>query len=547
MRRTVFGLVTCVAASLAVVPDTVDAATRLTVTGRLTSVGSDAAVLLIADDGTSVRATVGKSGKFTIKVPTKVANKFVVRKTGKGSTLHILQSGEYAGPVVLNKASSTKGWTRLTSKKSGTISVGTIAMKTGYAIGKTTRSVIDTSRTIRMKKSIPVGSRGLLDQMLIGPVRSFAALTRDAATLGADADRDGLPNLADADMNGDGVIDAAQVAGTDKFDGLASDVVLANRPPSLVGFQKILEEGWTEKQVNSNVNPDATEDDIRKSIAQSLSLEMGMTLGDVDFASTSVVLDCRKLSYCSPGSVSRVLGFPGEAIDGKSLVELQNSDGLITLPQRQGESTYLLRFFPGMASAAEGNLVGDTFELRVVRGGQVVASEAKVVTSSVVVTPAITSVGGTSLLGRGHPNGLFSQITDAKAMPVTFYRPQAFANGSTSELVDRGGLEYNISVWPFDGSNTGYPCPSSALSGLSSSLTKSVVTDPNVVQTILDTDVVPSANGTLLGFTVDVPACVAHSKSPRHSVGSGQRWVVELEASDSDNNRARARTQFIVP
>lgn len=545
MRRTVLGLVTCVAATLAVVPDGADAATRLTVTGRLTKAGADAAVLLIADDGTSVRATVGKSGKFSVKVPTKVARKFVVRRTGKGATLHVLRSGEYAGPVVLNKASTSKGWTRLTSKKSGTISVGTIAMKTGYAIGKTKRSVIDTSRTIRMKKSVPVGSRGLLDQMLIGPVRSFAALTRDASTLGADADRDGLPNLADGDMNGDGVIDAAQTTSAAEFAGLDGGDVLANRPQSGVAFSKILEQD-SGTPVNSNMNPAVTEEQIRAYLASALSIEIGTSPGD--FAGTTVHIDCRKLSYCSAGSLSMIRGAPGEAIDGKSLFEVQDSTGLITMPQRAGENTYLLRFYPGIASAAEGNLAGDTFEIITKVGGFVTSSEARVVTSSVATPMAVTSVGGVAMSRASvSPRDVFVPVSSASSIPVSFYRPQVFAKGSTSVLEDRGGLTYKVSIWPNDRSNTGYQCPVSSLTGLSSTLRPSTADVPAPDQGLFDSDQAPAANGTELAFTLDASACMAAQKSPGHSIGSGQQWRIEIEGVDSDGNKVRVGTGFVAP
>jgi hypothetical protein len=524
----------------------VDAAsTRLTVSGRLAKAGADAAVLLIADDGTSVRAAVASSGKFTLRVPTKIARKFVTRRTGTGPTLHVLKSGEYAGPVVLNAASSTKGWTRLTAKRSGTLSVGTLTMKSKYAIGKAKRTVIDTSRTVRMKKKVPVGARGLLDQMLVGPVRSFASLTKNAATLGADADRDGLPNLADADMNGDGTPDAGQVTAGDQFEGLAGGDVLTNRPRSSIWFSKILEQD-AGTPVNSNMNPLVTEEQVRAYLASALSIEIGTS--PQDFAGTSIQIDCRKLSYCSAGSASLIRGAPGEAIDGKSLFEVQDETGLITMPKRAGENTYLLRFYPGVASAAEGNLAGDTFEIITKTNGVVTASEARVVTSSVAAPMAITSVGGTQMSRSNiDPRDTFVPVAAASAIALSFYRPQSFVDGSTSLLNDRGGLTYKVSIWPMDQSNTGYGCPVSSLSALSSTLRASAPSVPQGDQGLFDSDQTPSANGTELGFTLDAAACLAAQPSARHSLISGDRWRIEIEGVDSDENKVRVSTGFVAP
>ncbi|MGA0862501.1 MAG: hypothetical protein ACO3RB_01275 [Ilumatobacteraceae bacterium] len=521
------------------------ASTRLTVSGRITKAGADAAVLLIADDGTSVRAAIGSSGKFTVKVPTRIASRFVTRKTGKGPSLHILKNGEYAGPVVLNVASTSKGWTRLTAKRSGTLSVGTLTMKSGYAIGKAKRTVIDTSRTIRLKKKIPVGARGLLDQMLMGPVRSFAALSRNAATLGADADRDGLPNLADPDMNGDGVLDAAQVAEGGKFEGLAGSDVLSNRPRSSIAFSKILEQE-SGIPVNSNMNPLVTEEQIGAYLAAAMTIEIGTS--PADLAGTTVKIDCRRLSYCSPGSTAIIRGAPGESIDGKSLLSVQDSTGLITIPQRAGENTYLLRFYPGSASAAEGNLAGDTFEIVTIVNGFVSASEARVVTSSVATPMAVTSIGGVELpRDRIDGNGTFSSVADASKIAVSFYRPQAFAEGSTATLVDRGGLTYKVSIWPMDNSNTGYNCPVSSLSALSETMRQSSAGTPEPDQGLFDSDQAPAVNGTQLGFTLDSSACLAAQTSARHSLSTGQKWRIEIEGVDSDGNKVRVGTGFLVP
>lgn len=546
--RRRLGLVAVVLGSLAL-PTVADAAAKkFTVTGRLTGSDPTFAVLLVANDGSSVRVDPDASGRFTVKVPSKIAKSFVVQRTGKGATLHILKSGEYAGPVVLGKATKTKGYTRLTSKKSGTVSVGTIAMKTGYAIGKASKTVVDTSSTVRMKNDAPVGSQGVLDQMVMGPVTSFGTLTDDAAAIGADADRDGLPNFADGDVNGDGILDAAQPSTATEFQGLQSRQALVNRPRSNISFNKILQEDEVGLQINSNLNPAVTEDQIRQYLERNLSIETLLpfdSFSTAEFEATKVLVDCRKLSYCTketPGFIDRGL----TDADGKTMAEIQDANGIITMPKRRGENTYLLRFYPRAASAAAGNLTGDTFELIRTYNGQVVSSEAKVVTSSVAAPMAFASVDGKLFDASSRPKFRTNVISNASAIPVTFHRPQAFAEGSSSRLVDRGGLKYFVSLWPLDQSNTGYPCPMSSLSSLSPTLLKTTATG-EYDQSMFDSDQSPAANGTQLGFTLDAKGCMAAQRNSKHTMASGQRWTLEFEAQDADSNKVRIGLEFLVP
>lgn len=546
--RRKLGLVAVVLGSLAL-PTVADAAAKkFTVTGRLTGSDPSIAVLLVANDGTSVRVNPDSSGKFTAKVPSKIASSFVVQRSGKGATLHVLKNGEYSGPVVLGKVTKSKGYTRLTTKKSGTVSVGTIAMKTGYAIGKASKTVIDTGATVRLKNDAPVGSQGLLDQMVMGPVQSFTALTNDAAAIGADADRDGLPNFADGDVNGDGILDATQPSSVTEFQGLQSNQAFGNRPRSNISFNKILQEDEQNLQINSNLNPLVTEDQIRQYLERNLSIETLLpfdSFSAVEFEATKVLVDCRKLSYCTketPGFIDRGL----TDADGKTMAEIQDANGLITMPKRRGENTYLLRFYPRAASAAAGNLTGDTFELIRTFNGEVVSSEAKVVTSSVAAPMAFASADANVFNAASSPKYRTHSISNVSAIPFTFYRPQTFAEGSSSQLVDRGGLKYFVSLWPVDQSNTGYPCPMSSFSALSPTLLKTTATG-EYDQSLFDSEQMPTTNGTKLGFTLDAKACMAAQRNSKHTMASGQQWSLEFEAQDADSNKVRIGFSFVVP
>ena len=527
-----------------VLPAVAEAATkRLTVSGSVSgSESQNLAVLLVANDGTSTRAPVDASGKFSVKVSTKVAAKFVNGQKGKGPTLHVVNNGKYSGPVVLGK-SGTKGYTRLTSKVSGTLKVGVISLKTAYASAKAAKTVVDTSKTIRMKGSAPVSSGSVREAAVYGPVRSFDAVVTDNTVAGADSDRDGLPNFADPDLNGDGVIDAAQPASTDDFG--SSSILSMDRPQGRFGFAKIIEMPYID-QVNSNANPAVTEEQIRKYLTDGMSIEMLINPTPAELSSTFLV-DCRKLVYCSAGSSAKVRAEPNAPLDGAALSSLANGEGLLDMPKRVVGDTRLLRFYPGMASASETNLTGDVYELIVRSNGVTVFSEVKVVTSSVVVPMAWKSFNGAATEQLPRLGSQYAKaVSDPTNVPVTFYRPQTFATGSTSQLLDRGGLAYLVAVWPEDQSNTQYACPATAIKSVSAPLVKAAKETPGGYS-MFDSDQKPAANGTALGFTVDVAACVAAHPQNQHTLANTKQWWMELSAADSDNNKARIRINFSVP
>ena len=541
VRVTIAGLLLAV-----VFPNVAAAATKyLTVSGEVSGAeAQNLAVLLVANDGTSTRVPVNSTGKFTAKIPAAVAGSFVVSGAGKGPTLHLLSSGKYAGPVVLGKKNSTTGYTRMATKNGGSISVGKIAMKTGYAVSTAKSKVIDTKSTIRMSASKPVSSGGVREAALFGPVVSFGAVVTDNTVAGADSDRDGLPNFADPDLNGDGVIDAAQPARTNDYG--SSAILSMDRPAGRFDFSKNIETPYID-QVNSNANPSVTEEQIRKYLTDGMSVQMMINPQQSELSSTFLV-DCRKLVYCSAGSSAKVRAEPNSPLDGVALSSLANADGLLNMPKRMTEDTRMLRFYPGMASASETNLTGDVYELIVQSAGATVFSEVKVVTSSVVVPMAWKTFNGATveklpLLGSQYAK----PVSDPTGIPVTFYRPQAFAKGSTSQLVDRGGLAYQVAVWPEDRTNTQFACPASAIKSVSTPLVKVAKEAMGGFPLMFDSDQAPSANGTTLGFTVDAAACIAAHPQNQQTFANTKQWWMELSAADSDNNKARIRINFSVP
>lgn len=535
-----------IGALLVILPTTAQSAdaatTRLTVTGKVKgSEGQNLAVLLVGNDGSSVRTPVSPNGSFTATVSPRIVSSFRNGTPGKGPTLHIVQNGKYAGPVVLGKKNATTGYARLSSTKNGTVSVGTIAMKTGYSVASAKATVIDKKASIRMKTGKPVSSGSVREAAVFGPVHSFDTVVADTTVIGADSDRDGLPNFADPDLNGDGVLDAAQPDPSSQFAN-STGVLPTRRPGGRFGFQKIIENPEF-VQVNSNANPSVTQDQILSYLSRYMSIEMLVGLSSSEMSGVTVLVDCRKLSYCSPGSKSMIRGTPGDGNDGKELATLQNADGLLVMPDRAGENTKLLRFYPGAASATEAALTGDVFELLMQQSGVTTYSEVRVVTSSFVTPMAVATFNDTPVNLLAHQK--FPGTVDPTRIALTFYRPQSFAAGSTSQLVDRGGMSYVVRAWPSDGSNKHYFCSADALTSLSPTLVKG--TDTAIGGGVLfDSEQSPAANGTKLAVTVDFTKCVNKESGKSAAPAKGEPWWIEIEAQDSDWNRARISVDFTV-
>ena len=236
---------------------------------------------------------------------------------------------------------------------------------------------------------------------------------------------------------------------------------------------------------------------------------------------------------------------PGDPNDGKPLSALQDTDGLIAVPQRAGENTYLLRFFPGAASAAAGNLAGDVYELITKVDGQTTTSEAKVVTSSVATPMALISLDGKTV--STNRDAAPVAVSSLSALQLSFYRPQSFAGDGAETLLDRGGLAYFVSIWPDDKSNTGYFCKAQHMGNLSATLLKSPSSLPPVEQGVFDSELAPTANGTKLSLALDAQKCLTDQANAKHTFVSGQAWRLELEAQDSDGNKVRVDTRFQIP
>ena len=530
-------------------PTVAMAATKnLTVTGKVSgAAGQNLSVVLVANNGTGVQVSTDSSGKFTAKVPSGVAGSFVVSGSGKGPTLHILKAGKYAAPVVLGKKNSSTGYSRLSTKKGGTLSVGTIAMKTGYAVSTAKTTTIDTKSSIRMTGGKPVSSGSVREAALFGPVRSFAALTTDSAELGADADRDGLPNFADGDANGDGLLDAAQPDSTVAFQGVAADKVMDTRPTWDFAFRKIIRSNG-QAPVNSNLNTAATADQIGTYLSKALQLEIAGNIDASQVSGGAVSMTCT-VAYCQPGSVATLVSSANPAIHGKVVDTVRNADGTLALQKTSPETRFALVFKPGDAVKGTNALTGDAFGFTTSVNGVAVANEVRILTSGVISPAAFATAPGRTF-GNEVAASTSVRPTSAQmtAFPITFFRPQDFAKGSTSQLVDRGGLRYRFVAFG-EGPNGMHVCRPSAMSGLSQTLVKPV--DENSTDSmkayLFDSEQMPTANGTRLAVTLNLDACLASGPGTDARPASGTGFNLYIETYDADGNESGENIRVLVP
>ena len=531
----------------AAVPAVVSAGDSLTVSGKVAgSAGQNLTVLLVGNNGTSVRVTPSASGSFSATVPAQVATSFR-QSGGKGPTVHLLKSGKYGGPVVLGKKNSTTGYTRIAAAKGGKVSIGTIAMKTGYAVATAKSTVLDTKSSIRMKSSKPVSSGSVREAALFGPVRSFAALTDASAELGADADRDGLPNFADADANGDAILDAAQPDSTVAFQGVSGEKVMDKRPTWDFAFRKIIRSN-SQAPINSNLNTAVTGEQIGTYLSGGLQVEIAGNIEASQVAGGSVAMWCT-VAYCQPGAAATLVSSANPAIHGKPIDTVRNADGSLALQKTAPETRYALVFKPGDAVKGTNALTGDAYGFTTLVNGVLVANEVRILTSGVVSPAAFASAAGRTFGSEVQAaTSVKPTAAQMSAFPITFFRPQDLAPGSTSQLVDRGGLRYRFVAFG-SGENAMHVCRPSAMSGLTPTLVKPV--DENSTDSmkayLFDSEQMPAANGTKLGVTLDLNACLASGPGtdPKPSAGTG--FNLYIETYDADGNESGENIRVLVP
>lgn len=552
-----------------------------TVSGRITNAQPGMKVLLVANDGSALSAKVKPNGKFTLKGSKKVMRKAFPKK-GPGPTLHLLRNDIYAGPVLLGVKSPKKGYARLLGQGPKQVNLGTLTVKKQGFVKVTKRvsaKALDTKRTVRLRNKVPLGAG---TQGATGRLARTAGVPRYAASVlppsqtgpGADADADGVPNLADVDMNGDQILDAAQLAQVEQTLGgeqLAGSQVLENRPFKAANVIKILDTSRT-VSVNSNANADVTWEELTTYLNEQLSIETGVESNglrqlfcpetsaeapcDLVRRVSAVEVNCQLLDYC--GLTSQAVIRAAGALDGQLLRSILLPNGAFPLTDQSNgyERNFSMYFAPKVTNQANLLLVGDAYEFVLKEGDTELGRQATVLTSSVATAPEFVSVAGQPYtLPRDDRNPITLTPEQAAALTVAFYRPQRLNSqdmtGPAPELLDRGGLEYGFTVRDISNpGGEGYWCRAEQVTSTSPDL---VALEPGPgpggikVARLFDTNMSP-ANGGVLSYQVDLNGCLTNpSGGPTSPPPAGATLAVEIESFDSDSNRTRSSVYVKLP
>lgn len=570
-----------------------------TVSGRLTNPKAGMDILIVGNDGTSLSTAVRTNGRFRITGPRQIMRRIFPR-TGTGPTLHLLRDDTYLGPVLLAPKSQRAGYTRLRAKAPKKITLGTMTLReqgyvsvkklsgpkvTGRALAKTG---VDTSKTVRMRKGVPLGagSQGATGRLTAtAETRGLAGVSMPAGQtgLGADGDADGVPNVADVDMNGDQILDAAQLSRpelTTAGQPLDGGEVLANRPAKFATVQKVLDTSSL-AAVNSNVNTDVTWDELIAYLNSTMKISTsvpsnglqdlfcpGLTSPGPEVPVcppvqelTSVEVNCQLLDYCSPTSQA-VLRLPDPALDGRLLRDTLLPNGAFSLfssssgpsgPPRSFSTTFELK------SVTRDNvlLTGDSFEFVFKNGsGAEIGRQVSVLTSSVATPPEFSAVAGQPVeapFDSARPVQLAGD--QSQSLTLEFFRPQALDSdqigASAPVLQDRGGLEYAVTVFALRNNPgaSGYFCSADQVLPRSDDLValESTVGPAGTRNgRLYDRNTAPT-NGSVLRLQLNLADCLTHPASgPGGPPPEGTTLAIDLGSFDSDDNRTSSRV-FVQP
>jgi hypothetical protein len=458
--------------------------------------------------------------------------------TASRFTLHLVDArGNYAGPIVV----AGKGPKVVVGLRSGG-RLGTVKVKRGYGVAHAPKRALDTRRTARARKGVPVGAR------VLGRV---AGTPKGSAGSGLDVDRDGLPGAFDVDDDGDLLLD-----NVDKASQRTLRQVPVGPPTPPVGppnpgqpplgppssapgpgagsagaftlFSNLKLDIGLSLNANAGAVTDAQIDDA---LARWATLAISVPAGD------RVELDCLGLAYCSAGGTGTTLAdskpFPGEFdTDG---------DGFGTITRG---ATGDFQLHPGATSAEIGS--GDSFIQRVTASGveTTAAATLNYVFSTTPALTAFTTTAGNGTISYPVAPGALGTAQNPIAVPagspvnLAFWRPQRKAidgSGEGSGFVDIGHLTYSADIpngpsagdGPGGGAGPGGRCQGQ----YASTDTDATVTAEGILDKADDRAAAPANT---LSFTVDVDACLA-ANSVTWPVGHKLGIDIQARAVQGDN------------
>jgi len=498
---------------------------------------------LRAAPGVSV---VGITQKGTAVMARATGRRFVLRfagRDGKGATLHLVQAGRYRGPVVLAR-SGRKGYARL-SGRSGRL--GTLVAKASHAAParKLSARLYDARKRLKVdSRGRPAGA-GTLG--LVTGARSAQA-PPPAASLdlspGADGDADGLPGALDVDDDGDEVLDMVDTSAG---------------PP-----QNQLSRVFTNLYVRIHQSANANAGPVTPEAVDAMLHDWLWTVFVVnpEFALPgqevrSVDVDCGALVYCRPGVGTARIFSPPPGEPPMSVEETRDrgrlwtsyapdGDGLPNLlPPAGGRSQVEIGVLPLVARRDISP--DDTFNFMIEASGGPSAATSTL-GPYFVTTPALLGYDdGTGPKRLEYPVGESSPGTarnplrpQSSTVTLFVWRPQrpAIAGAETGDLIDMGGLDYNVSV--ARGSNIA-SCRAEDYSSVSPTLKPG--SDPVTPSWRDDAGDAAPDPGRFVSFTVNLAAC--RDRVPAQPGAAGQTLGIGVSSRRGDN--AAQSMEFLLP
>lgn len=509
--------------------------------GRETQAGTLRGTLSAADPQNYLVLAISKGGTANI-APVDTAGKFSV-KAKKNSTLHILlASGTYVGPLVLPQGS--KAFAKVSGKGGN---VGRATLKTGFATlkFKKANSLYVLSANIPFSKNSGPRGAGKLGLVAVSSRTLAAGNVGVRAGVGADSDRDGLPDLLDLDDDGDLILDAL-----DADDDTQSELEPAFTSALRLSFRNSL-----------NVNASGvTESDIDAAIQSDLSVTFAVRNNAAASKSiTKVNVDCGSLPYCISTSGTATISGPA-AIDAALIGQLWTAydTDLDTLPN----------LFPDSA--------GTTLPFSIVVDPNVTRASLK--PGDTVLYKAVTSDGdrvipgllpfyfATSPAVYGYSDGTASATIsyppannadgtsfnraislNSSSLTLSFWRPQrpAISGAEPGSFVDMGRLQYGV-ILTFQSTVTDSEvrCTPEDYSAASSTLSQIATAAEQTDAIFLDrTDDAAPDSANVLSFMLNLQSCIARAGLST----SGTRVKVDLIAASRAGDQASQEISFRLP
>jgi len=484
-RQVVAGVLLAGVALGAASASPASASGALTFRGKVANYEWGTNILVVAADSTAVRGVPSTNGSFSVSVPGSLAKKF---REYPGASVQVLKFGYYVGPVRLDGGNS---W-RLTERLPASVDLGSITVSESGGRAKVASSLLRRGSTRLQTRFEPAPSGEM-------------AWTES----GGDADADGIPNLYDADADGNGVADGEQLSQEYKLS--AKDMRRINAKNSLTvnfGSDTWLQARFSDDQksgtpVNTNILPNGTLEELQAYQATALRLDTGheITKG------RSAFLDCVGHVYCPSDGVLPML--PADWDTKKEWGRIDVPIGLVGTGQLTPE--------------------GHTDIVIVKKGKSVISQKVATITGIATVPPVLASVGGVPVSYPLNPSKNTFGKDSLSALTVELYRPQQLRTKPDLFMADRGGF-----IYTFRGTVGGKSGPCNAANIMASDDLIAVTPgwkDPYTGQRFWDAASKP-ANGGKLKFTIDLYGCANNSKDDKNQyVGVG----LMIEVRDARN------------